>query len=440
MSLCFQLERGQAEWCMPRSGRRKSVRKRQRLPQREDALEPLSERVLLVGWGGADSKSVDALLRAGQMPNLQRLIDTGVRGDVASPTPMISPTLWTSVATGKKADQHGILCFAGPETGDGVATGKTPPVASRSRRCKAVWNILSGNDVLPLRRLRSCVVNWCASHPAEAIHGVVVSDRFAQAAGPPHQEWPAVDGSVHPVALLTEACMHRVHPTAVTPRQIARFIPREFAGQKNTDPLAGSLAGQLAVVVAKCATTHAVTTWLMEDQDWDLMAVHYDVLDGFSRTVRAGHQPKMGGRGGEDFGRYGDVMTECYRFCDTMLGRLMDLIEDDATIILFSAGDSRTDGLQAAGCAKTEDRRPTAQHGQQGMLVMAGPNIKKAQRVDGASALDITPTVLWLLGRPVATDMGGKPLTHIRDADGEAEVAEVETYETAGPVKGAAPL
>ena len=133
-------------------------------------MKRLAKRVLLVGWDGADWKTMQPLMDKGHMPNLERLVNNGMMGNVASLTPMLSPILWTSIATGKHADRHGILGFAEPDpNSEGVR-----PVTSTSRRCKAIWNILSE------RGLRSGVVNWFASHPSEPVNGAIVSDRFGQ--------------------------------------------------------------------------------------------------------------------------------------------------------------------------------------------------------------------------------------------------------------------
>ena len=67
----------------------------------------LVKRVLLIGWDGADWKMINPLLESGKMPNLERFIGRGVMGNVASLTPMLSPILWTSIATGKHADKKG---------------------------------------------------------------------------------------------------------------------------------------------------------------------------------------------------------------------------------------------------------------------------------------------------------------------------------------------
>jgi predicted AlkP superfamily phosphohydrolase/phosphomutase len=56
------------------------------------------KRLLVVGWDAADWKIIDPLLAAGEMPNLERVIAGGVRGNHATIYPALSPMLWTSIA------------------------------------------------------------------------------------------------------------------------------------------------------------------------------------------------------------------------------------------------------------------------------------------------------------------------------------------------------
>lgn len=377
-------------------------------------MRRLSKRVLLLGWDGADWKMINPLLENGQMPNLQRLIANGVMGNVASLSPMLSPILWTSIATGKNADKHDILGFAEPD-GD---SGKIRPVSSTSRKCKAVWNILCE------RGLKAGVINWFASHPAEKINGFVVSDRYAHAVGPPDKEWPAVEHSIHPAELLEEACKMRIHPAASTPQQVRPFIPK----LAELDPQKDKNLHQLRILLAQCATIQKVATWLMHTQEWDFLGVYFDAIDRFAHSFMEYHPPKMPHLKDEDFELYKDVMNGCYRFHDLMLGRMMQLAGEDATIIILSDHGFHCDHLRPGGSAKIQDGRPVAWHRQYGVVIIGGPAIKSDERVYGASLLDITPTVLWLLGCPVGQDMDGKPLTQIVDGV-PPPVEEIETHE-----------
>ena len=124
----------------------------------EPNLSDQARRVLLIGWEGADWRLMEPLVDRGEMPHLESMIDRGVMGNATSPLPMVCPLLWTSVVTGVFADRHGIVTMVEPN-----GYGDVRPVQSTSRKRKAIWNILSQNG------LRSVVIGWPASHPAEPI-------------------------------------------------------------------------------------------------------------------------------------------------------------------------------------------------------------------------------------------------------------------------------
>jgi len=377
---------------------------------------PTDSRVLLIGWDGADWKMIEPLIEKGHMPHLEQFIRTGVMGNITSLNPMLSPILWTSIATGKHAYKHGILGFAEP---DGTS-GKVRPVTSTSRQCKAVWNILSE------RGFKTGVVNWFASQPAEKINGYVVTDRFPHAIAKPGEEWPPVPGSVHPEELLEELCKLRVHPAQTTPRQLAPFIPK----LAELDPREDKNLHQLRVLLAQCASVHNAATWLMPEKQWDFFAVYYDAIDRFAHAFMEYHPPQATHVSDEDFERYKDVMVGCYRFHDMMLATLLELAGDDTTVILMSDHGFHSDQLRPEGSGKIKEGKPVAWHRPQGILAINGPNVKKDERVYGASLLDIAPSVLATLGCPVPRDMDGKPLTQI--FVNPITVEEIETYETPG--------
>ena len=72
----------------------------------------LSKKILVIGWDAADWKVITPLMDAGKMPNLQKFADNGVVGNLSTLYPVLSPMLWTSIATGKRAYKHGIHGFA----------------------------------------------------------------------------------------------------------------------------------------------------------------------------------------------------------------------------------------------------------------------------------------------------------------------------------------
>ena len=121
-------------------------------------------RVLFIGWDAADWRVIHPLVEQGKMPNVKKMMEQGVHGNASTLNPILSPMLWTSITTGKRPSKHGIWGFSEP-TADGKSV---TPITNASRKCKALWNILSQQG-------KTCnVVGFWPSHPAEPILGVMV--------------------------------------------------------------------------------------------------------------------------------------------------------------------------------------------------------------------------------------------------------------------------
>jgi predicted AlkP superfamily phosphohydrolase/phosphomutase len=88
-----------------------------------------TSRVIVLGLDGMDPQTVDTLMAEGKMPNFARMRREGTYGRLQSMHPLLSPVIWTTIATGKTPDQHGIGHFtAVDDKGDQV------PVTSHMRK------------------------------------------------------------------------------------------------------------------------------------------------------------------------------------------------------------------------------------------------------------------------------------------------------------------
>ena len=127
--------------------------------------------VLVLGLDGASWNLMQPMMERGALPNLQRMVDEGVHGPMRSELPCLSIVLWTSVATGKRPEAHGITGweYEDPDTGEkGLMNGDR-------RQVEALWNMLSGGG-------RSVgFVNWWATWPAEPVRGYMVSEQMTRA-------------------------------------------------------------------------------------------------------------------------------------------------------------------------------------------------------------------------------------------------------------------
>ncbi|MDQ6862014.1 MAG: alkaline phosphatase family protein [Verrucomicrobiota bacterium] len=385
------------------------------------ALQP--KRVMLIGWDAADWSFMSPLLDSGKMPSLQRVIEGGTSGRVATLQPVLSPILWTSIATGKRGDKHGVLSFVEPTAdGSGIRT-----VGSPSRQAKALWNILSQVG------RRSVVVNWFASHPAEPIDGAIVSNRFSETALIAD---PAEDSTFHPRDLASVMEQLRVTAAKITPEQMLPFFPERLP--KNDDTRLQALAS----FVAQTASIHNAATYLAEAEEWDFLAVYYDMIDHVGHGFSEFGEPRMAHVSEADFATYRHVMESTYRFHDLMLGRWLEIAGHDTAIILlsdhgFAHGASRPlaeRGRLSGERAQGVHTNPLIWHRLHGVLAAHGPGIKPDQIVHSASLLDVAPTILALLGVPVPADFEGQVLTQmfVQPPDIEA----VDSYEAPHPLDG----
>ena len=66
----------------------------------------------------------------------------GAFGRLRSEQPLLSPIIWTTIATGKPMDQHGVLDFWAVD----AETGRTKSISSIERKVEAVWDIVGRFD------------------------------------------------------------------------------------------------------------------------------------------------------------------------------------------------------------------------------------------------------------------------------------------------------
>ncbi len=124
-------------------------------------------RVLLIGLDGASWNVMQPLIKEGKLPHIKELMDKGCSGAMRTFFPLQSEVIWTSIATGKTSQKHGIsgLLMNDPDTGEYV------PVSSNLRKAEAIWSILSEN------KRKVGIVNYLVTWPAEKVNGVMIAGR-----------------------------------------------------------------------------------------------------------------------------------------------------------------------------------------------------------------------------------------------------------------------
>ncbi len=349
-------------------------------------------KVLLIGWDAADWKIIYPLIAKGQMPALKRIMDKGVYGNLSTMNPPYSPMLWSTVATGKTPDKHGVLGFI-----EVMPNSKgIRPVTVTSRKAKAIWNILH------YKGYKSNLVGWWPSFPAEPINGVVVSDRFQKVHKNPKIANPIQPDTIHPASKIKDLADLRMFPYEITEAHILPFIPKAKAINQEKDKSLNSFAKMMA----QNTSIHCAATQLMRTTEWDFMAIYYDLIDHFCHAFMKYYPPKQQHIPQNLFDIYKDAVVGAYRYQDMMLERTLELVDKDTTVIVmsdhgFESGHRRLIKMPKYPAA------PALEHRQFGIFVAAGPTIKEKEKIFGLGLLDIVPTLLHIYKLPIGKDMDG---------------------------------
>lgn len=355
-------------------------------------------KLLLIGWDAADWEIIWPLIRQGKMPALKKLIEGGVYGNMSTMSPPYSPMLWTSVATGKTPDKHGILGFI--EVTPDAKTVR--PVTTTSRKSRALWNIFHNQG------LTSNLVGWWPSFPVEPINGTIISDRFPKTHQDPKKQTPMSEFSIHPWSKKDEFKNLRMFPFEITEAHLYPFVPRAHdVDQDNHKGLAA-----IAKIVTENTSLHNAATRLLRTTEWDFMAVYYDMIDHFCHSFMKYHPPKLPGVDQRNYDIFKEAVTGAYIFQDMMLERKLNLIDKDTTVILMSDHGFESGSKRILNMPKVQ-AAPSLEHRQFGMFVASGPNIKKNQKVFGVGLIDVAPTILHHFDLPIGKDMDGKVILDI---------------------------
>ncbi len=388
------------------------------------AHHPPERRVLLVGLDGADWDIIRPLMDQGRLPTMQRLVGQGARARLKAIAPILSPILWTSIATGVGPSRHGIVDFLAVNK----ETGEQVPVTSNMRRVKALWNILSE------RGYASGVVGWWATWPAEPVYGFIVSDRVAyqlfgfkeRGGGLLRRTWPEALGLV-------------IQPLIVAPEQVwagevERFLPTSAANEPDYQEQTRSLR----TILASSRTYAAIGIDLLQAYDPDLKAVYFEGTDTIAHSFMRYRRPRMPGVEDRDVEAFGDVVDRYYEHADALLGEVLRLADERTLVVICSDHGFRTGANRPLTDPRIGVGGAADWHRKYGILLMSGPGVRRGAELEDASLLDIAPTILAAMGLPVARDMEGRAL--VAAFDPPLSPASIDSYETDDPPQDGGPV
>ncbi len=342
---------------------------------------PVSK-VIVVGIDAADWEVMRPLLDAGKLPNFMRLVKNGAVGPLKTLIPLEkSPTLWTSIATSKLPYEHGIGGYVRDEqSGEWlISTGNT-------RRVKAIWNVLSEKGY------KVAVVGWMVTWPAEEVNGYLVSDYIQYET----EKGIKLERQTYPESLFDEIDRFRLVEADVTDQDIGSIFPVNLGSEeKGVAPWHRSY---VKMIWATDETYRRIAHYL-NSKGVDFLAVYFNGIDSMCHAFwycrGDGNHPLK------------DLIDNYYIWMDKVLGEFIDLVDKSTLLVVCS-----DHGFH--GPRKAEDGSTLLgvfMHGEYGIIGLMGKGVEPGAKIVGATILDVTPTILYAMGLPVARDMKGKVLT-----------------------------
>jgi predicted AlkP superfamily phosphohydrolase/phosphomutase/tetratricopeptide (TPR) repeat protein len=351
-------------------------------------------RVLLVGIDGADPDIVERLAKQGRLPVFERLAREGVLARLRSREPLLSPLLWTTIVTGRKAQDHGVLDFVEP-----LPDGQTVPITSGRRQVAALW------DVARAHGRSSGFVGWYASHPAEPVRGFQVSDRLAF-----HQvrSASAAEGVTYPPGLATEILNRFGAPTPDLAATRARFVadpdaPLTVDGERRL--------AQLARLFATSELYRRLTPHLVESRRPELVGVYFELVDACGHLFMEDAPPRRPGIAEADFRSFAGTIDRCYVYQDEVLGDLLRLADANTVTLVVSDHGFKSEGHRPDTSGRADTGLAPLWHRVEGLLLLHGGPVEAGAELTTPGVLDVAPTVLALLGLPLSRELPGRVLS-----------------------------
>lgn len=275
-------------------------------------------KILLIGMDGLEWSIIKKLNKENKMPTFAKLMRNGAYGDLHTYIEYASPSLWTTIATGKKPEVHGITQYILHEK------GIYEPISPMSyhRKVKAIWNILTDQG------RRTGVINYQCTKPPEVINGFMI---------PPDN---VINGFMIPPEKTD------IYPDYLA-RDINSVVEKDFETTEGFLKFAyykddTNLSDKISSISKEITQLSIVTPYLYQrfDKHLDLLMLYLYGTDSISHVFWKFMEPdffqdKAYGLNSNNIGKYGNVINETYQMVDKFVGKIIEDIVDKNTIVII---------------------------------------------------------------------------------------------------------
>src|SRR5262245_15887649 len=355
--------------------------------------------VIFIGLDGADWSLLDQYTLRGVMPTLARLVNEGASGTMKTIHPPLSPLIWTTMMTGASPLDHRILDFIRVNP----VSQQREPITSDERKLPAIWNMATAGGK------KVGALGFWATYPAEAVNGLMVSDRlftflFSESAPPP--------GVVHPASMESWARdgLKRAQ-TEVGYDEIKAILPWLDRAEYDkavavTDPYAHPVSALRRILIETRVYDELGRDWFAREHP-DLMLLYFQGTDSIGHVFAPYAPPRQPSIPQSEYERYKDVPERYFAFVDQLLAKYVALAQSTGSRIVLASdhgflwGEGRPTTLSSAA-----NTTAAKWHAENGIYLIWGPGVQASHGHTGAGNVDqVCATLLALAGLPQAQNI-----------------------------------
>lgn len=364
--------------------------------------------VIFIGLDGADWSLLDQYVQQGTMPALARLVREGTSGTIATLHPPLSPLIWTTMMTGVGPLEHRVLDFLRVNP----STHQREPITSDERAVPAIWNMATDGGK------KVGALGFWATYPAEAVNGLIVSDRlftflYSESSPPPGVVYPRSLESWAADALRNaERDADYEHLKTLMPSLTEREF-REAAAV--TDPYAHPVSALRRILIETNVYAELGRDWFQREKP-DLLLVYIQGTDSIGHVFAPYAPTRQPNISEADYARYSEVPQRYFERIDRMIGEYRKLAEATGGVLMlasdhgFTWGEGRPTELSSVANATA-----ARWHRENGIYLLWGNGIEPAPAPAPAHAphgtvQQVCATLLALAGLPPGRSVTGPVL------------------------------
>jgi len=274
----------------------------------------MKNQTILIGVDGATFSILNPLMNEGVMPFLKQFMVSGVRAELQSVIPPLTPPAWTSLMTGRSPGQHGIFDFSVKES---PGSQLVHIASSRDVGCETIWSLVSRQG------MRVTSLNFPLMFPPPRINGNVVPGGL--------MPWRQLRLGCHPSDLYDRL---KALP-GFNARELAMDVEQEEKAVEGCPP--EEYEGWVEQHIRREQRWFEILRYLMYQDSCELTAILFDGMDKLQHLCWRFLDPAyLSGTPSAWEQRIRNLCRQYFRQLDQFLAEIAALVGPDATIIIAS--------------------------------------------------------------------------------------------------------